>query len=254
MGGRGLLRRGAGEACRADGGGAAFSGGRIPPSGSGQRLAHLRGIRHRPLAGIAAADVERRAAAHERLAAKQGRARLAGGGIVMGDDAVRKVARADLAAQRVETGLARRADEGQLHRAFQEEIDDGQALRERPRLAADRLAPRADRPHRFLAQVRAIEMVREAREGHGRRGIGAGNGAVVALPRADDERLVPPSGREEASLLGGEVLPDPVRERRRLVQVLRRAARFVKVDERLGKEGVVFEVGVEVGPARAPRP
>ena len=90
---------------------------------SSARLAHLRGIGHRSLAGVAAAHVERGAAPDQRLAAKQGRARRARGGVVRGDDAVRKVAPSDLVTQRFEPRLARGADEGQLRRAFQKEVD-----------------------------------------------------------------------------------------------------------------------------------
>ena len=101
----------------------------------------------------------------------------------------------------------------------EEQVHHDQGHGERPRLARDRASVGADRLDRLLAQVRAVEVVRQPGQRARRHRVRGGRGAVVPFAVADDERLVVARGGEEAARLVGEVGAHPLRQRFRLAQV-----------------------------------
>ncbi len=171
---------------------------------------------------------------------------------MQGDDAVGQIVARELRAERLPPRIAGRADERDLDRSLQQEIDGGQAGGEGARLPGDGLAPGPDRLHRPLAQIVAVEVVREPREGVRGDRVRGGSRPVVTLAVPDDQRLVASARGVEAAVLRREVREDLARQPLRLAQVTPIPGRFVQVEEPGREIRVILEVGVEMRMARPP--
>ena len=208
---------------------------------AGQRGRHVGRIGDRALAGEVPADVEGGTAADGRpcrpgAGGPTRRARDRGGRRSgWAGSAARARARSASRA-----GSPTAPDERELDRAFQQEVDRGQAGGEGARLAADGLAPGADRAGGLVAQVLAVEVVGEPRQDMGGDGIGGGGGAVVAFAVADDQRLVPGRRGVEAAVLGREVRAHALGQALGLAEVApgRRPPRRDRGGPRPGRRGL----------------
>ena len=160
--------------------------------------------------------------------------------------------RTDLTPQSLEIRGTAATHEHELDGSAIEQVEDDEALREGVGRAADRGPVGCDGLARRVAQVLPIEVVREPRQRVGGRGVGGRDGAVVALAMTDDEPLVVPCRRVEATPIGRKIAEDQVRESQRLAKIPLRRSRLVEVDERLAEKGVVLEVRCEMRPASAP--
>ena len=121
----------------------------------------------------------------------------------MGDDSIGKIAAAHLSPQGLVAVLAGRPEEGQLHRALQEEVGHRQALAEAPRMLCDEPAIGRDGGDGRLAEFRAGRGGRRGGPGRRRpRHSGWGwrrrplRGAGRSAPRGPwpCHRILPPPG------------------------------------------------------------
>ncbi len=139
------------------------------------------------------------------------------------------------------------ADQGQLHRPFEQQVDHAEALGEAAGKAGDHRSEGADGAHRRLTQLRPVQVIGDSGERRGGDGVGGGRRPVGAVSIAHDQLLMITRRVEEAARLfieevGEGALEQPLR----LAQPANLTARLVQVDQPLGQVGVVLQVGIEV--------
>ena len=142
------------------------------------------------------------------------------------------------------------ADERDLPGRREVEVERPQQVGEGLGVAGGRAGEEAQHALR-LALVGALAGQRREAQQAERRGAVARRDRVVAdLLAARDQLLVVAGGREEAAALAvAEALDRRLGQRPRLVEPALLEGRLIQGEQRFEQEGVVLEVGVEVGPA-----
>ncbi len=123
-----------------------------------------------------------------------------------------------------------------------------QHVPERGGMARRDLGYERDRAERVALVLLVAGELGEAQQADGCAGGAGGDGGVLEVLAPDDQRFAVCGGREETALLGvGEAGDHLVGQRHGLVKPALLAGGFEQRDQRLQQEGVVLEVGVDLG-------